>query len=399
MKKMLILITLFFVSVSVLQAQEVTPDPLSEAQEIVSQAQAETQQMLDIINTLFGGIQVFGVVVAIAGGLVTLAGGLLTIVGFRNVYVFRKELSSIRELKEKLEEGQKKLDQKLGETQKLPALIEEQMNKSTEQMYALALVQFANLQIDLGNRSAALKTLERALERDNQNHVTQFFYGEVNVRLGHYEKGIEYLTKAQSEDMPDARATLAYAYRMLGDQDEARRDQYYSKSESIYTELEQQYPDLLDITGESVYGGLAGLYRKRNMIDKAIAAYERIAGVTPGSSYPINNLGLLHFEFDGQFNADCEKGREYFERSRRKAKYALQAETADYWRLFDLITAEVALENVEWDELRGWIDEALEYRPIPDDIEKLHSGLLQLKRANQPPKLVQHALNYLDEYA
>lgn len=401
---------------------------LNDAQILVTEAKAIQDENFGMVGSILDLIQAGGVFVA----LVTVAAvGISGWFGLTSIRDFRKQLDVARgeidelenlkseltaqvnrvnselinvrreiELLDKAKDEVLAVAEKLSMMNDLPTEVDERMRLQQEeantQLQALSLVQFAIQQITIGNRKAALNTLARATELQEENPVINYFRGEVLVREGEYEQGIPFLQKAtQAGDMPDASATLAYAYRMMGDENPDKKDKYYSSAENIYTDLRDDYPDLLDISGESVYGALAGLYRNRNMIDKAIEIYEQLIEVTPNSSYLVNNLGLLHFEHDEKPFADRNKGKEYFEKSQRKARATLKLEGTDYWRLFDLITAEVALEESDWNPIQDLLDSMFDLDPIPDDILKLERGLHQLEKSEQSPQFVQKALDYI----
>ena len=357
---------------------------LDDAQDLVDEAKSLLDQNFRLVETLFNLIQAGGVLLAF---IAVLAGVVSAALGLRARNDFLKEIEALRQ--------QVASAQNLREEFQL--MQDEQKQYAVTQMQAISLVQLAIQEISIGNHDAALNTLERANELQENNPAINYFRGEVLVREGHYESGIEYLEKAiENITLPDANATIAYACRMLGDANPDKRDKYYSNAESIYVDLREKYPNLLDISGESVYGALAGLYRNRNMIDKAIQTYEEIARMTPNSSYPVNNLGLLHFEHDEKPFADRDEGQRYFEISRRKVRARLKLEGTDYWQLFDLITAEIALEETSWDEIQGLLDNMFDLEPIDDDVQKLQRGLLQLQLSEQPPALVDQALGYIE---
>lgn len=420
---LLILILLCAVVIDAQDAEETeTPavdasQVLDDAQALVAQAQDAQARNLDVANSIMTMIQVGGIFVAIVTGLAVLISGLFGVSSIRELRgqlaTIREEIHSLEELKRDmsnqlvtvraeitmLKQAKDEVTQtaeQLGMMNDLPEQVDirmaEQRQDANRQMKALSLVQFAIQQISVGNRHAALNTLLRAITLQDDNAVINYFHGEVLVREGDYEQGIVHLEKAcQADDMPDASATLAYAYRMMGDENPDQSDKYYSHAENIYLTLREGHPELLDITGESVYGGLASLYRSRNMIDKAIKIYEDIERITPNSSYPINNLGLLHFEHDDKPFASRDKGREYFEKARRKAT----VKGTDYWRIFDIITAEIALEETAWETIQRHIDDMFDLEPTNDDILKLLGGIRQLQKSAQPPQHSNQALDYI----
>lgn len=414
-------------------AQERTPEPtppaaadplsVADTQAIVNDARELHADTVELVNLMLTAI---GLLIAGLTFIGALALGGLSIFGLRSIRDVRRQVDEVKQQREKLEalqaqvttarqkleSDQERLDQQLAHLQSLPdnvtaALemqerkIEDEINKqqaeSAEQNEALALVQFAVRQIDVGNVNAAKHTLQRAIGLSEDNRVANFLLGEVLVRTGRYVEGRDYLLKAQPDDdaMPDARASLAYCYRMLGDADTGERDYFYTEAEGIYEALRIQHPDLLDITGDSVYGALGGLYRNTGRIDKALEIYAFIAERTPEASYPFNNLGLLHCQYAGQYGASREKGLDYFRESLRKSYYRLQNESATYWQLFDRATAQVALQEVDWPEMALLLDEILDQRPPRSNLLKLENGLRQLMHVMPPPQLAAPSLDYL----
>lgn len=372
------------------EAQEITPEPTPDPRiinlEILEEAQAAQAAANEQISLYLELIQYSSVIV----GLIAFAA---TAFGISRVARLDQILREVKKQNDTFETIRQDIEAR---EKAIRVNLDNYESRHDSVTQALAMVQFAMRQIEIGNLSAAAKTLEKAEQEDPDNRTIQYFLGEVYVRNGEAMRGRDHLEQAsQDDDFPDAHATLAYSYRILGDIDPTKRDQYYSKAESLYTELWSTNASLLDISGESVFGALAGLYRRQNRIDKALQVYELVAEETPYSSYPLNNLGLLNLRYQDMPYASREASLEHFRRSRKKAKQALQADRANYWRLFDLATAEVALEEVDLDTILGHLDDAFDFEPVDIDVKKLHDGLAML--TDNPPKHLTAVLAFIEE--
>jgi tetratricopeptide (TPR) repeat protein len=136
-------------------------------------------------------------------------------------------------------------------------------------------------------------------------------------------------------------------------------------------------PSLVDDDGESWWGSLGGLYRRRGQVEQAITAYERAAKVTPHSSYPFSNLALLYMQTDNR-----AKMLETYKRVERLARGETQAEVDNYWAYADLLTSQLALGKTKEadDSLQSVIDLAPVESPyvlnmLIDTLERLAGAM------------------------
>ncbi len=138
-------------------------------------------------------------------------------------------------------------------------------------------------------------------------------------------------------------------------------------------------PKLVDEEGESWWGSLGGLYRRRGQVEQAIYAYEQAAAVMPNSSYAFSNLAMLYVQ-----QRDRQKMLETFAQVEKLASGEVQADVDNYWAYNDLVTSRLALGQIDEAEL------ALEsvFRTVPDDspyvLESLHDTLIRLMDALDP---------------
>jgi tetratricopeptide (TPR) repeat protein len=373
-------------------------DALIQAQE----ANIRADVALDSIDKILGIIQVMGVVVAIATAVIALA-------GYRTSRDLNEEMDSlhklendienaldevrdVRRLLSQVESAQQTTDRLRSEVgvnlADLRGLRDElsanmrSLDEHISNVYkAGGLSQLGQRQIGLGNLGAAAKVFQDVCDLDPTNPIYQYFLGDLLMRLGRVEQGINHLRTARQDNYkyPSADASYAYALRLRGDQEEnaVQRERLYYESGEIFLGVYEVDPELVDISGESVFGALAGLFRRQRRYDDALHWYEHCRRVTPHNSYPINNLAVLNF-----FQGNHEEARRYFKQVVVIAKEKLTARSSDYWARFDLITARVAMgESFETlaDDLEKLEDVAA------NPLEKFLYGLQELKTANHPP--------------
>lgn len=365
------------------------PDIVATAQALVDDAERIQEKTLDSVNTLLGMIQVFGIAVAIVGAFLSILGFILIGFGFRNNLRLGEELKKARDASREYEVASTVLQ----EARDLRKELDTQLEQATQ---SLSLVQLGTRQVDIGNINVALDIFRQAEQLNSDNPVIKYFIGDLYLRRGQYEEGISKLKPiSQRTDLLVAQASYAYALRLKADKSmsQTSKKHDYDTARQVFEELMKKDSNLLDISGECAFGALAGLHKREGDYDKARKIYEHCHAVTPHSSYPVNNLALLYYRFSKHINLDTEQDARaialgYFEQARNRARYAINISSAEYWNLFDLLTADVALEKASIDELEAHIQQIEERKPIAADIGKLLDGLIHLKEADNPP---QHA--------
>ncbi|MBK8020266.1 MAG: tetratricopeptide repeat protein [Chloroflexi bacterium] len=119
-------------------------------------------------------------------------------------------------------------------------------------------------------------------------------------------------------------------------------------------------PRLVDEDGESWWGSLGGLYRRRGQVDQAVQAYEQAAKVTPHSSYPFSNLALLYMG-----KHDRSEMLRTYKRVERLARGETQAEVDNYWAYADLLTSSLAMGKLE--QAEESLISVLDIAPVESD--------------------------------
>jgi tetratricopeptide (TPR) repeat protein len=367
-----------------------TPGPSTDAiMEWVQRTSDEASKAVDSANTILGLIQGFGTLLEILFLVIGVLGG---VIGFRTLTDFnatrQRFAEEMNQAVEKLREFEKRVEE---DTEK----VRQQGNRAIR---ALTLLQLGKQQMDAGNLDAALNTLKQAYEYDPENRATNYFMGELYIRLDQLDEGIDHFKKAGAEatdvheEFPAAKAAYAYALRRKGDRAQTpdERRHYYYAAEGYFREALDSNPRLLDIDGESFYGALGGLYQRQDRIKEAIECYERAMEATQStSSYPYNNLGIL---YTSQNKPD--KAKTYFEKAARVAAQRLDDKPQDYWARFDMVTAQIMLGNP--DEVRKHLPLALQFAASAEQLEKFQSGLKRL-RDSAPSEMLNMVIEVLQK--
>jgi tetratricopeptide (TPR) repeat protein len=400
------------------------PDILATAQAMVEYAERVQQSTLDRIGSFMTFLEAAGVIVTILGVLI---GGLAA---YRSINISSR-LSEIEEAKTDIFETrgeynsvlaelrttisqaeitqtqanirQQTLENLLSEALELQTNLENKLRDQNNQLgRALSLAQLGARQTQLGNKTGALNIFREAAEIVKNNPMIHYFMGDLYLRLGDYHEGSKNLkiTIEQEPNFLPAKLALAYALRLEGDRDKHLRAERYKQAEELFMEVyaSDKDRDLLDVTGESAYGALAGLYKRMGQYDKAREFYEHCETITPYSSYPIVNLGLLYYshgehltipeKFAGQDTRSI--ALHYFETTRKRAIYAITISSADHWRFFDLIVSETVLmdtdDKITLEHVQDHIDQAFARTPIQEDRDKILDSLDAIRQAPNPPK-------------
>jgi tetratricopeptide (TPR) repeat protein len=245
----------------------------------------------------------------------------------------------------------------------------------------------------MGNLLEAMETLKLAYQTHPDNALIRYLLGDTMVRQGDLKEGIQHLQAARVglPNFYDADVAYAYARRIQGDHftDPAERDIHYAEAKSIFLRVAKDRPYLQDISGESAFGALAGLYRREGNLAEAVRWYRVAQQATPQNSYPINNLALCYLEMD-----NSRESRRLFERSRDMARSRFTLLPTDYYSRFDYVTARLGLlrlnaESYPADEMDADLVQIFELvRAIGVSVKPLRtfkSGLERLNPADFPP--------------
>ncbi|MCC6615789.1 MAG: hypothetical protein IT320_20125 [Anaerolineae bacterium] len=395
----------------------------------------DLQERLDFgiasFNSLISWTQFLGVMIAVVGAVVVL-------VGIRDSRKDHAELQQVIanaesrladtqtrlfDAQSKLNEAQNKLTaaestilaakEKLTDVERLDAAVKassEQANETLRRVdkmaadvaslrEASAAAQIGQRQLALDNLREAIRLFEIALKHNSEDATLIYLWADAWLRLHGTQGAAQALERLENlhpakVEYPSASALYAYAARLLGDQAEdegSSKDvvRFYTISETIYRAVRRKNEFLLDSFGESVFGGLAGLYRRQAKTDEtkrsvAIKAYEFCRTITPNSSYVLNNLALL------QFCEDQAAAKKTFERCRQLAERKRGDIQNDYWAIFDSVTARIALGDEARSVMEDLKDAISLVRSRAEDdepIRKFLSGLEELQCKPEPRAL------------
>lgn len=396
---------ILFIAVPVLaQTPQPTPAPAFDAdtlerlEELVQRAEIAAEQSLesqaaateaiDHAFNLLGLFEAFGLVVTVVGG----AAGIF---GFTRLISAQRELAAARErLENELYEYRQSFDseqqhrrdevERLSQTMQRAA--QEQRHTTSNALLANALIPLGERQYRAQDFTGALNTYLRALELDPANPVVHQRLGYVYTAAGdlqkakyHYEQAIE-----REQNFAPALAGLGFVYRRMGEEIEKampkdtndegylnkkiERDRRLNQAESLLLQALSLSPRLVDDDGESWWGVLGGLYKRRNQIDEAINAYYQVTVVTPQSSYGFGNLALLYLK-----RKDIPKMLEMYRRVERIAATEATAESGNFWGYADLIVSRFAIGKIE--EANDILPDAIKIAPM--DSPYMLSGLYE----------------------
>ncbi|NWF69475.1 MAG: tetratricopeptide repeat protein [Chloroflexi bacterium] len=353
---------------------EPTPDPATlSAQDAAARAERAAQEARDAAeesaryageaSNFLGIFESVGTAIGVLTGVVVpLIAGVAAFAGLRGLSDARNELSEAsenvqKELKEARERFESDMATRQAELNRLRQDLEQsaanlreelqgnvqlQRESSARATLALALLPLGERQYRAQDYKGALDTYQRALDLDSDNPVTHYRMGYVYTQSGQLEEAVQHLTRALeiAPDFAPALAALGYVYRRIGEKmaKGIDRDEMLNKAEQKLLQALKLSPKLIDDDGESWWGSLGGLYRRRGQLEEAINAYNNAAEVTPHSSYPFSNLALLYVQKN-----DRESMLRTYKRVERLAAGEVQAEVDNYWAYADLIVARLAL--------------------------------------------------------
>jgi tetratricopeptide (TPR) repeat protein len=203
-------------------------------------------------------------------------------------------------------------------------------------------------QLRAQNFVGALDMYKKAADLDNNDAFLCERLGYIYTQVGAKEALLEaekYLLHALelNPQSAPALAQLGFVYGRLGKlvPEGQERETILDKAEGHLLKALEISPTLLDEEGESWWGPLGGVYRRRGKIDEAIKAYKRAAEIKP-RSYPFTNLALLYLQ-----KKDRDAMRQTYQLAEQLATREMQNEGGNYWYYADLLVARLALGKTE----------------------------------------------------
>lgn len=339
-----LLLVLLLIAAGVASAQdELSPELEAEIEATIARAEA----MLDFAFNLLGIFEAVSVAITIVGALFGAFGFIRLISAQNSLTQARAEVEQeIANIRQQFDEDLERRRTEFAElSQQLLKAVEEQRNEAAkataDAALATALLGFGERQFKATDFNGAVDTYKRALALDGNNPVVYYKLGYAHVHMGELEDAEVNLKHSLAIDpqFDPAKVALGYVYRRKGEKmkESIEREQTLNMAERWMLEGLQASPKLVDEDGESWWGALGGLYKRRHQTDQALYAYQQAAIVTPNSSYPFNNLANLYGA-----SGDLDSMLKMWGRVERLAAAEVQAEVGNYWGYFDLLTAHLA---------------------------------------------------------
>jgi tetratricopeptide (TPR) repeat protein len=335
----------------------------------IDRTEALINEANDDINNVFnllGLLEAFGFVVTIVGGAAAIFGVTRFISAQQDLQEARKRFD------DEIASSRDRLAKETEQRQREFAELREQLERSTSNAtLALSFLPLGEGQYKSGDFKGAIDIYQRALKLDPKNPIINYRLGYAYTQSGMLEEAERYLQAALSTeaDFAPALATLGYVYRRRGEKmDESiERVTVLNKAEQHLARALELSPKLVDADGESWWGSLGGLYRRRGQIDQAIFAYSQAADVTPNSSYAFSNLALLYMQKNNRVRM-----LETYEQVEKLAADEVMADVNNYWAYTDLVTSRLALGMLP--EAEKALDRV--FTTTPDDAPYVLEALL-----------------------
>lgn len=363
---------------------------LAEAEE----ANERAGEQVDMAGNLFGLFEAFSVLLGMWTFIIPVLALIAGFLGFTSLRDTQNQLRQAQaDVEAKVAERTRELDHLRDELEKS---LEHQRQETSRSAIAQSLLPLAEKQYKAQDYKGALDTYQRALKLAPDNPATHYRMGYVYTQSGKLEEAEKHLSQALQLD-PDfapARAARGYVYRRIAETmpEGLDRDQMLNEAERNFQQALKISPKLVDEDGESWWGALGGLYRRREQVDQAIYAYRQGAEVTPQSSYPFSNLALLYMK-----TGNRQKMMDTYVQVERLAAREVQADVDNYWAYADLIVARMALGQVEaaWEVLDTALGVAPEDSPytlesLVETLQRLSSVMVDDSIKREIKKVIDH---------
>lgn len=403
-------------------AQEPVPaeDPLAaaiaRAEDAAQRAEASAAEAREFSNTsvelalgLFG---LFEALTGVAGLILPVLAVVAGFVGLGRLNSAQRDLAEARQrVEHDLAEALKRFEHEMGKKQAELDSLRDQLTRGAQATAEdAAKASLAQSLMPLGERQyraqdyvGSLDTYKRALELDPDNLIIHYRMGYVYTQSGELSEADKHLRKALEIEpgFAPAQAALGYVYRRMGEKmpQGVERDLMLNKAEENMLSALRTSPKLVDDDGESWWGSLGGLYRRRGQIDQAIYAYERATEVTPHSSYGFGNLATLY----GQ-KRDIAKMKETYKRVEKLAWGEVQADVDNYWAYADLLVSRLALNMVkEADEILDTVlrtapaDSPYTLESLIDTMTRLHDLLKNEEDTSDLERIIAYTQAFLEK--
>lgn len=373
-------------------------DSALRAEEAAQRAEKAAEVSEVAVDRAFDLLGIFEAI----GFLVTVVGGVAALLGITRLISAQNELTEARKRYDaELESSRQKLEEEIKHKEaELEAMRVELKRDTDNATLALSYLPLGESQYKSGDYIGALDIYNRALRLDSNNPIIHYRLGYVYTQSGRLPEAEEHLKRALEidKDFAPALAVLGYTYRRMGEKMEPgiERDKLLNRAEALLQNALTIAPRLVDDDGESWWGSLGGLYRRRGQIDQAIYAYRKAAEVDPNSSYAFSNLALLYMQ-----QGERDKMMETYQQVEKLANAEVQADVDNYWAYADLLTSRLALRK--FNEAESTVQSVFTTAPVdsPYALEVLVDTLGRLAKVLETDHAahVQHYIERISVYA
>jgi tetratricopeptide (TPR) repeat protein len=420
MRRLILIVLLIFTVVAPAYAQEATQeapvvpsvniddaldrseDAAERAERAASDAQQSADTSKDAVDQAFNLLGVFEAI----GFLVTVVGGVAAVLGVTRLISAQNELTEARKRFDKeLEEAKERLEEETKQKEAAFDALRQELKRNTgNATLALSYLPLGESQYKSGDFVGALDIYQRALNLDGNNPIIHYRMGYVYTQSGKLDDAERHLKRALEidQDFAPALAVLGYAYRRKGEKMEQgiERDEMLNRAEYMLQQALKRAPRLVDDDGESWWGSLGGLYRRRGQIDQAIYAYRKAAEVDPNSSYAFSNLALLYVQ-----QGESDKMIQTYHQVERLSQAEVQADVDNYWAYADLLTSRLALKKFDAAEstlpyvfTTAPVDSPYALEVLIDTLERL-AKVLESDHALRVKQYIERIQSYAQEQA
>lgn len=221
----------------------------------------------------------------------------------------------------------------------------------------------------------AIGHYQRALELDPMSPITHYRLGYVYMHKGNLETARQYFSSSTQleENFAPAIVGLGLVYRRMAEKMTEGIDRNFMMTEAEQLMLRglKLSNNLIDDDGESWWGALGGLYRRRGQTDDAIRAYERATEVTPNSSYGLGNLARLYVK-----KGDRQGMVDTYRRVEKIAWAEAQSQDNNYYGYADVVVSRLALGKFK--EAEDVLDTTLELVSAEYQLDSLKETLMEV---------------------
>ena len=354
------------------------------AQETFDRATSAT----DMAFNLLGLFEAFGLII-------TIIGVALSAFGFQRLISAQGELTKARdEVQAQLEQSRTDFNQEFTKQRSDLEDLQHRLERAAEQrgevteraLLAQAYIPLGERQYKAQDYSGAISTYHTALDLDPNNPVIHYRLGYVYTQQGDLEQARHHYQEAmtKAENFAPAMAGLGFVIRRQGEaMDEGiKKKEVMNEAEQLLLRAMELSPKLVDDDGESWWGILGGLYRRRGQINDAIYAYKQATIVTPQSSYGWGNLALLYMKQDKR-----DDMLETYTEVEKLAAAESAADVNNYWGHADLVVSRYALGKGE--EAAEVLERAIQIAPLesPYMLDGLQGTLEDLEKVLEAEKI------------